>query len=426
METQDFGGERRRGPRVPLSGELTIFVESMGQFLERHGRDISEGGMFLESPAPPPLGTRLRFLIQPAGGMGLLRGLAEVAWRRETDKGLDRPAGMGLRFLSMNPEGQELIRRMVAERAAMAGEAPPPQPQPATPPPEEPFPVEAELASPVPPPAEDVFEETPPKAPAAAGPERAPEEPATLVDVTLSEIGRPFGYDEQQQLPRHWRGRIVAATAIVVIVVLGVLGAWYAGWFGRLQTASPPPPAPSPVARHTVPPPTSTPVTAGRRPESGAPGVGALPAPPPAATPVPTATATPTPQPSPTPTIVPTSLPSMPPARTIRSIRWMATAGGTTVRIVPSGALTSRRVRLVLLDDPPRALVQIRGIRAPYPQPVIQAGSPELVRMRIWLHSELKPPELYIVLDLARPGLHVRMRLRHGTVIVTLTRPRRR
>jgi len=88
----------------------------MGQFLERHGRDISEGGMFLESPAPPPPGTRLRFLIRPASGPGLIRGLAEVAWRREEAGGPEHPSGVGLRFLSMNPEGQALIRRIGNDR----------------------------------------------------------------------------------------------------------------------------------------------------------------------------------------------------------------------------------------------------------------------------------------------------------------------
>ncbi|NOZ79643.1 MAG: hypothetical protein GXP48_10790 [Acidobacteria bacterium] len=290
----------------------------------------------------------------------------------------------------------------------------------------EPFPIEGEPLPPTPTPAEDVFEETSPRKeaerPLGGALKTTPADESTLLDITLPEIGRPYGYDEQHRPPRHWRGWIVAATAVVVIGVLGALGAWYAGWFDTPHETVSASPTPSGTEQRPVRSPADTSVSVAPRRQGGGPAAGAVLEPSPTASPRPTATATPAPSPTPTTAPAPVALP----ARTIRSIRWSAATSGTTVRIVPSGVLTTRRVRVILLDDPPRALVRIRGIRAPYPQPVIQAGSPELARIRIWLHSELRPPELYVVLDLARPGVRVRTRLRYGTVIVTLRRPRAR
>ncbi len=414
VEIDSFGGERRRGPRIPLSGELVIFVESTGQFLERHGKDISEGGMFLESPAPPPAGTRLRFLIQPAGGSGLIRGLAEVAWRRETDEGPGRPAGMGLRFLSMNPEGQALIRRLVAERATVGETQPPPTARP-----EEPFSVESEPAPPQHP-VDDVFEEA--EAPPDATPDRRAAgdrslgKPAATTAGALSDIGRPYAYDEHRASRSHRRAWLSAALVITGIVVLVALAARYSGRFGPLWRA-----LQMTTARPTV---HHQGANASRVVPAGRPQrrLTHLPA-------------TPTLAPSAVPTLAPSTIPSplatatpVPPrpAQTVESIRCTRTASGTTVRIVAAGTLTAHRVHLVRLDDPPRVLVRIQGIRAPYRQPVIPVDSPELARVRIWLHTELKPPELYIVCDLATTDLSVTEHMSHDTLILTISRPHTR
>ena len=81
-DTLDSGGtvsesegytNTRRSPRVEPPEEFVVLVESFGQFLEQHAKDVSEGGMFLRSAAPPPPGTRLRFAIRLADGYPLIQ-----------------------------------------------------------------------------------------------------------------------------------------------------------------------------------------------------------------------------------------------------------------------------------------------------------------------------------------------------------------
>ncbi len=124
----------------------------------------------------------------------------------------------------------------------------------------------------------------------------------------------------------------------------------------------------------------------------------------PTAEPTPTATAT---APEATPTAV---SPSSSPARTrprATGLAWTVDEGATVVRLTTDRTLDSSAVGSFRMnDDPgPRQLLVIRGVGAS-DLPVRQTvDSPHLAGIRTWLHDDRSPPELHVVLDLARPGV---------------------
>jgi len=101
--------EKRAHPRAPIKtrcwcegSEVTLYVQ-MG--------NVSEGGAFLCTHVPLPVGAQARVQWGLPGGDDLLEVVAEVVWAR--DSGVQRPPGMGLRFLEP-PEWVSLsIRRYV-------------------------------------------------------------------------------------------------------------------------------------------------------------------------------------------------------------------------------------------------------------------------------------------------------------------------
>jgi len=87
----------------------------------------------------------------------------------------------------------------------------------------------------------------------------------------------------------------------------------------------------------------------------------------------------------------------------------------TEVVIEADGALEPARVDALRLDAPPRILVRVRGIEAPYTPHRLKVGSPELAAIRVGHHPELEPAALYVVLDLASPAVSIRSRTIEGS-----------
>ncbi|HSL85052.1 MAG TPA: TIGR02266 family protein, partial [Thermoanaerobaculia bacterium] len=111
------GPESERRPRrVHLDGEVSLKFKEHPGFFEERSANLSPGGMFVRSTEPQPPGTVFDFELTLEGEPRLIHGIGEVAWVREGDEGFDRPPGMGVRFLSLEPESREVIDRLVAER----------------------------------------------------------------------------------------------------------------------------------------------------------------------------------------------------------------------------------------------------------------------------------------------------------------------
>jgi hypothetical protein len=102
------GVERRASPR--LDKVFQVYVEGERGGLFGVARNISEGGMFVETREPPPLGTQVRITF--TAGAGEMTAVAEVRYvchligRPSADA--ERHAavrGMGVRFLYFEAAG---------------------------------------------------------------------------------------------------------------------------------------------------------------------------------------------------------------------------------------------------------------------------------------------------------------------------------
>jgi uncharacterized protein (TIGR02266 family) len=90
---------------------------SVDEFIENHSHDISRGGMFINTTTPFPPGTLLKFEVRIAGERRVLQGVGRVLWKRDTPgAGDQQPAGMGIKFIKIDPETRDIIDRLVSNR----------------------------------------------------------------------------------------------------------------------------------------------------------------------------------------------------------------------------------------------------------------------------------------------------------------------
>ncbi|HKP59776.1 MAG TPA: PilZ domain-containing protein [Polyangiales bacterium] len=111
-------------PLLPRYRGSTGFEPVEGQCL-----DISVGGMFIASTAPLDTGTLLKFECQVDGESAPIKGVARVVWQRTSGE-RDRPSGMGLKFVKLEPGTAEVIERLIRE-AQLQGMTAPTHPLPA-------------------------------------------------------------------------------------------------------------------------------------------------------------------------------------------------------------------------------------------------------------------------------------------------------
>ena len=88
---------RRSTTRVELKAQVTVTSET--NFFTGLSENISEGGVFISSLAPPELGTIIDAEISTGDGGQAIKVAAEVMWVR-TEQG--QPVGCGCRFLNVD------------------------------------------------------------------------------------------------------------------------------------------------------------------------------------------------------------------------------------------------------------------------------------------------------------------------------------
>ena len=142
-----FRESRRVLREVPV--RLSGFGEG-GELVART-RDIATGGMFVSTPEVRPVGTGASFVLELGSddASDTVRGEATVVWVREASGGADQPAGMGMRFTSVDPPGEERLAMLFSEQPDEAA-APPAAAEAAPPAPAEAAGVEDEAPTPAP------------------------------------------------------------------------------------------------------------------------------------------------------------------------------------------------------------------------------------------------------------------------------------
>ncbi len=102
-------GPSRRTPRV--HHEVMVEVDFGGAAFSGWGTNLSTGGVFVNSPSAPPVGSLVTVLLQLPGTCECkLRG--RVAWARPSEPGVDEP-GMGIEFLDPDDPTRALVGAMV-------------------------------------------------------------------------------------------------------------------------------------------------------------------------------------------------------------------------------------------------------------------------------------------------------------------------
>ena len=107
------GAERREHPRFPLHRKIRIAYPDRQRLVTEMCHNVSVGGMYIESPNPPPVGTVVRFELDLAALKVTVRGVGETVWRRQALAASSATSGFGIRFVEMDPEQRQLIYRII-------------------------------------------------------------------------------------------------------------------------------------------------------------------------------------------------------------------------------------------------------------------------------------------------------------------------
>ena len=116
---------------MPTPVKLTIKfkADTLEEFVERYGVYVSQGGIFVRTKKPLSVGSLVDFEFKMQNGGALLKGMGTVVWTREHDPARrGAPAGMGLRYDSLDEESISILTRILALKgtdAAAEHEAPP-------------------------------------------------------------------------------------------------------------------------------------------------------------------------------------------------------------------------------------------------------------------------------------------------------------
>ncbi len=115
--SQPAGGPQR-APRIPFARQVEVRFEEFDEFVTEYARDLSLSGMFLHTSRPHPPGSSFQFEFEIEGGQPLIRGVGEVVWARDREQAKDALPGMGVRFISLDSNGQKLVRWLIERNLA--------------------------------------------------------------------------------------------------------------------------------------------------------------------------------------------------------------------------------------------------------------------------------------------------------------------
>lgn len=109
--------EKRLYPRRPIRTQVVFENEDSEGVLYFFSKDISAGGLFLESDIPIRLGTQvfLRFSLTPKSKPIQATGeVVRVMRDKRGDDGKEK-VGIGIQFIYIHPLDRELIQEFITE-----------------------------------------------------------------------------------------------------------------------------------------------------------------------------------------------------------------------------------------------------------------------------------------------------------------------
>jgi len=102
---------KRRGTR--LHHEIPVAYKSVGSFLSDWATDISQGGLFINTRKPLPVGTPVRIIIQLPGEPFPSNLEGRVTRVIEFDNQQNQVPGMGVEFTSVDAPRRAELERFV-------------------------------------------------------------------------------------------------------------------------------------------------------------------------------------------------------------------------------------------------------------------------------------------------------------------------
>lgn len=116
LELADGSSLRISNPLV----EVTVNDKSHDNFFTGVGGNMSDGGVFVATNSPLPVGTKVSLKVSLPAGKLVSQG--KVSWiRPEANNGSPQPSGMGIRLSSPDLLEAEPVMRLLAQREPLEG-----------------------------------------------------------------------------------------------------------------------------------------------------------------------------------------------------------------------------------------------------------------------------------------------------------------
>jgi uncharacterized protein (TIGR02266 family) len=111
--------DNRKTKRSPVTLRIKFKSANLEQFIERYAVDVSQGGIFIRTKEPLPVGTTMRFEFQLRDESPLITGEGTVVWIREQNASQAGVApGMGVRFDRLTESSQSVLDEILAYKAS--------------------------------------------------------------------------------------------------------------------------------------------------------------------------------------------------------------------------------------------------------------------------------------------------------------------
>src|SRR5689334_10957999 len=108
--------EQRKDSRSAAALKVKYKSASVDEFVHQFGTDVSRSGIFVKTKSPLEAGALLKLELQLSNATAVIAGIGRVAWRRASSTDPNRPAGMGIKFIKLEPASQTIVDRIIAER----------------------------------------------------------------------------------------------------------------------------------------------------------------------------------------------------------------------------------------------------------------------------------------------------------------------
>ncbi|UCD85957.1 MAG: TIGR02266 family protein [Deltaproteobacteria bacterium] len=116
----EYNEKRRESPRAPVT--VAVKYKGVKDFLVEYSRNISKGGIFLNTSNLLPYGTEVRLLFTLPGSTKEIKILGKVVHTitREEGRQRNQETGMGIEFIDFSPSSKieisEYIEGLLAEK----------------------------------------------------------------------------------------------------------------------------------------------------------------------------------------------------------------------------------------------------------------------------------------------------------------------